>query len=130
MKGHRIVFRPHPSESKSVVDRYKPALDQGVTVSTNSALYADISSASIIVGELSTALFEALAFHNKRCFLLWSSFTKSYLDHPMDMQTIDNATVGKIFEEREAQTNEGMGSYFWETNWESRFQEAMSTIID
>ncbi len=130
VKGYRIVFRPHPSESKSVVDRYKPALDLGMSVSTNSALYADIASASIVIGELSTALFEALAFNNKRCYLLWSTFTKSYLDHPMDMQTIDNDTVGRIFEERVAQTKEAQGSYFWETNWEKRFQEAMAAIID
>jgi hypothetical protein len=129
-KGYRIVFRPHPSEAKSVVDRYKPALDLGMSVSTNSALYADIASASIVIGELSTALFEALAFSNKRCYLLWSSFTKSYLDHPMDMQTIENDTVGRIFEERGVQTNEAQGSYFWETNWEARFQEAMRAIID
>jgi hypothetical protein len=130
VKGYRIVFRPHPSEVKSVVDRYKPALDLGMSVSTNSALYADIASASIVIGELSTALFEALAFSNKRCYLLWSTFTKSYLDNPMKMQTIDNDTVGSIFEETGAQTNEAQGSYFWETNWETRFQEAMTAIID
>jgi hypothetical protein len=130
VKGYRIVFRPHPSESNSVVDRYKPALDLGISVSTNSALYTDIASASIVIGELSTALFEALAFSNKRCYLLWSSFTKSYLDHPMHMQTIDSDTVGRIFEEPGAQTNEAQGSYFWETNWETRFQEAMTAIID
>jgi hypothetical protein len=130
VKGYRIVFRPHPSESKSVVGRYKPALDLGMSVSTNSSLYADIASASIVIGELSTALFEALAFSNKRCYLLWSSFTKSYLDHPMDMQTIDNDTIGRIFEEGGAQSNEALGSNFWETNWETRFQEAMDAIID
>lgn len=130
VKGYRIIFRPHPSESKSVVDRYKPALDLGMSVSTNSSLYSDIASASIVIGELSTALFEALAFSNKRCYLLWSSFTKSYLDRPIDMQTIDNVTVGRIFEEGGAQTNETQGSYFWETNWETRFQEAMTAIID
>ncbi|HEX6891888.1 MAG TPA: hypothetical protein VF141_14375 [Chryseolinea sp.] len=128
--GYHVIFRPHPSESKSIVERYKAALDLGVTLSTNSALYADIACAGIVIGELSTALFEALAFSNKRCYLLWSSFTQSYLDHPMDMQTIDSDTVGRIFEERGVQTNETQGSYFWETNWESRFQEAMTAIID
>jgi hypothetical protein len=128
--SYHVVFRPHPSESKSIVERYKPALDLGISLSTNSALYADIANAGIVIGELSTALFEALAFSNKRCYLLWSSFTQSYLDHPMDMQTIDSDTVGKIFEERGEQTNETPGSYFWETNWESRFQEAMTAIID
>lgn len=129
-KGYHLVFRPHPSESKSVEERYKPALDLGVMVSTNSALYADIASAGIVIGELSTALFEALAFSNKRCFLLWSSFTKSYLDHPMDMQLVESSTINRIFEEKGAQSNESLGSYFWESNWEEHFQDAMRMITN
>ncbi len=130
LNGYRVIFRPHPNESRSVAIRYKTALDLGITVSTNSALYADIVSAGIIIGELSTALFEAMAFSNKRCFLLWSSFTKSYLDHPMDLQTVDNNTVGRIFEQPTTHVNEAQSSYFWETNWTDRFREAMTGIID
>lgn len=129
-KGFQIVFRPHPSELNSIPGRYKTSLDLGIKVTTNSALYSDIASANIVIGELSTALFEALAFNNTRCYLLWSSFTKSYLEHSMNIDIVDNNSVQKIFEDRGEQAENKENLYFWEANWETRFQEAMSSLID
>ncbi|WP_372967398.1 hypothetical protein [Microbacterium sp.] len=58
-----VVFRPHPGERAEARERYpRLSRDSGVAIDDHEDVYESLKSASVVVGEASTVLFEARAF--------------------------------------------------------------------
>jgi len=59
----RVVFRPHPGERDESGERYpRLSADPTVMIDDNADVYESLKSATAVVGEASTVLFEARAF--------------------------------------------------------------------
>lgn len=74
----RIVFRPHPRERHKV----RGTGSNDIAIDTQTDLYASLASASMIVAEASTVLFEAVGLADR--VLVWDTDkSRFYLgDHP------------------------------------------------
>ncbi|WP_443936880.1 hypothetical protein [Pedobacter sp. MW01-1-1] len=125
-QGYKILFRPHPLEIDSLESRYHELVKAGIEFSLNSTLYVDFSIAEIIIGELSTALFESMALKEKKQFLLMTSYTYSYYNHKIKIPQIFIDDFTSIFE---TQTIEQDKDYFWAQNWEDKFKLALTEVL-
>jgi hypothetical protein len=62
LSQYDIVFRPHPGEIPMVRERYYQLGQAGIRIDLSTDLYESISQSHVVAGEMSTVLFEALAF--------------------------------------------------------------------
>ncbi|RZL50378.1 MAG: hypothetical protein EOP00_04715 [Pedobacter sp.] len=123
LHNYGVTIRPHPLELNVVQARYQSLILLGVKISHSNSVYSDFSTHDIIIGEVSTALFESLIIPNKRHFLFTSSYTKSYLNESITIPQINKDSISIIFEESNfSQVN---SLYFWEDNWEENFINAL-----
>lgn len=125
-KGYRILFRPHPLELDCIDSRYNELKEAGVEFSMNSPLYNDFSLAEIIVGELSTALFESMALKDKKQFLLMTSYTNSYYNDKIKIPQITKDNISFIFDSKATLSDK---DYFWAEKWHENFNLAIKKIL-
>jgi hypothetical protein len=59
---YEIVFRPHPGEIPLVNERYSQLALAGIRMDLGTDPYESLGKSHVIAGEMSTVLFEALAF--------------------------------------------------------------------
>jgi hypothetical protein len=123
--GYAVRFRPHPLERLSVKDKYSALFGIGIVMSEDIPLYNDLSNADIIISEISTALFEALALKDKVHFLFMSSYTKSYINDKIKIPQVDCDTIADIFKKQDAPNDI---NYFWEANWKHNFERELKNI--
>lgn len=121
-----VKFRPHPGEMDAalscVVDEYK-----NVRIDKNIDIYETLSQTSIIIGEVSTVLFEAIGIVNR--ILLWNTdYTKTYLpDHPFEsFETIEH--LDDLLEKKQKQ-NYVLQEDIWDDNWENNYKSFIGKII-
>lgn len=121
-----IRFRPHPLELSSIKEKYSALENIGILISGEVPLYNDFSNSDIIIGELSTALFESLALKDKVHFLFMSSYTKSYINDKIKIPQVDINTIENVFK---TQDYSGDLNYFWETDWNDNFKRELNNIL-
>ncbi len=89
-RGLRVVLRPHPLERSVVRAKYGDRIGE-VSVDQNEDLYASLSTAHVVISEVSTGLFDAAGLADK--IFIWdtpkSRFT--YPRHPF--QTFSSASM-------------------------------------
>jgi hypothetical protein len=113
---YRIIFKLHPLEV-GFVERYRALYDlPNVEVMGRVNIHPLIAQSTVLVGEGSTAMFEAVAFPNKRIFVLKND--------------IITAPIGTVFTEAEElieminDPSKGHPAYppelFWAPDWENR----------
>lgn len=61
----RVKFRPHPLENGNVKERYGRLIEGGMAIDLNNNVYDSIIESECVIGDISTVLFEAMAFENK-----------------------------------------------------------------
>lgn len=118
---HKIFFRLHPLELSVAEKRYASLRELGINFSENPSLYQDFSEADIVIGELSTALFEAMVLKDKKQYLFMSSYTKSYFNDKIQIEQIDIESMDHIFKKEYARKM----NFFWEENWRENFESAL-----
>ncbi|WP_291285053.1 hypothetical protein [Flavobacterium sp.] len=123
--NYSIRFRPHPLEQSSVKEKYSALENIGISISGEVPLYNDFSNSDIIIGELSTALFESLALKDKLHFLFMSSYTKSYINDKIKIPQVDGDTIENMFKKQNSSSDI---SYFWEENWRDNFERELKKI--
>jgi hypothetical protein len=124
--NYSIRFRPHPLEQASIKEKYSALENIGISISGELPLYNDFSNSDIIIGELSTALFESLALKDKVHFLFMSSYTKSYINDKIKIPQVDIDTIENVFN---TQDYSGDINYFWEENWRENFEIELKKIL-
>lgn len=115
-----VSYRPHPIESASLTNRYGKQIDAGVIIDSE-PLYKSLAEAKIVIGELTTALFEATAL-SKPVYLFHSSYTQAYLSPEFDV--FESFTIEGV----ESMLNKTHQSnypqdYFWCMGWQSQFKK-------
>lgn len=123
---YKIVLRLHPVEISAIESRYRVLIDAGITISEESNLYVDLSLSEIIIGELSTALFEALGIKNKKKFLFMSSYAKSYFNDKITIPQVTEDSIEDIFTR---DYSESISNYFWSDNWEEKFDSFIRKLV-
>ncbi|RNI08445.1 hypothetical protein EFE40_07860 [Methanohalophilus halophilus] len=119
-----IIFKLHPGEVP-FRERYEQ-LDQfeNIVIKTYDYIHELIASTKIIVGYYSTTLFEAMAYSNKRIFVLQNDLIPDSIGYKFSA----------CDELRDAILNPKLGystadsSYFWEPDWESRIAEFLGGL--
>ncbi|MBN1936536.1 MAG: hypothetical protein JW934_17875, partial [Anaerolineae bacterium] len=121
-----IVVRPHPMERATALQTYG-ATFEGIQIDDSDNLYQRLAESYAVIGEISTALFEAVGLAEK-VFSFTNPRTLFVLpDNPFEQfetvtQLVDQLLVndGKIHLDIES---------IWADNWESRYRDFITHRI-
>lgn len=125
-----FIFRPHPLEKPMLAERYQGLFDLGVKVS-DSELYEDVALCSIVIGDFSTVLYEALAF-NKPVFLIDNDYAKQYIQSSDILNQLNR--VRDKYDLNNAISNKGenisqiLSGKIWAKSWNENVQKFFSSI--
>lgn len=125
-KETKIIFRPHPLERNNVTTNYKILFENGVELDTNNDLYMSIRNSKIIIGEITTALFEAAAL-KKKIFLFNSSYTKTYNNKLITFKVIDEDNLNQILNNDQIENVDF--DYYWEKDWEVKYRNFITPYL-
>jgi hypothetical protein len=113
-RDHRVVFRPHPMEAAAV-----PRDSQPFDVDARPELYDSFASASAVIGEASTALFEAIGLVKHVC--VWrSDRSRNYVGAELFQEFASVDEVASIVRGESTPVN-APAAAVWATNWRDRF---------
>jgi hypothetical protein len=125
IEGYVIFYRPHPQELAGHAERYKQQYNKGVFIDSQE-LYSSLVESEIVIGELTTALFEALLLCNK-VFLFKSRYTNAYYDSSIRYFTeFGLETVERVFDCTVSINNKDAIQYYWTEGYEQKFREQIS----
>lgn len=127
LPSKKVIVRPHPHQKKLF---YESSLVQcrNIIIDNNTDIYETFQQASIVIGDLSTSLYEALAL-GKRVFILKTDYSKNaFPDLPVTffvnsadlIKKIKNCMTGRLsLLQRESIFN---------TNWQQNYKNFVDTI--
>jgi hypothetical protein len=121
-----LYYRPHPQERSDIHNRYGVQISQGIKID-NLDLYFSIAEAEIIIGELTTAIFEAIAL-NKVIYLFNSSYTKAYYNSSIKYFRLFSLSDVSVVFAREA-PEKGGNEYYWEMDWKNSYSKLNNLLI-
>jgi len=124
----KILIRPHPAERKIVFNKY--GYNAGaIMIDYNDNLYSQLSQASIVVGEASTALFEALGFA-KKIFSVHTPFSSFWLPEcPFESIESVEQLAEKIQDNKCGETEPSLADLIWANNWEVNYRHFIKHFI-
>lgn len=122
--NYRVKFRPHPGEFnkvKSIVKKRK----NNIVLDEIPEIYESLSNTSIIIGEVSTVLFEAIGIVNK--IIVWNTeYANAYLpDHPFESFSTYEELKKIIQSEKSVDYQENK---FWKGNWKESYRNFIKSI--
>jgi hypothetical protein len=121
-KEYRLYYRPHPQERKDFLSRYSEAFRNNVYVD-DEELYSSLAKSEIIIGELTTVIFEATIL-SKKVYLYYSSYTKAYYKEQLEyFNVLDLNNIEHIYTDGKSQK---FKDYFWSTGWENSYMRLIS----
>lgn len=112
----RVVFRPHPLE-RAALGTSAP----GVDVDPTSDLYDSLASAQAVVGEATTALFEALGLVPR--IIVWDTDkSRFYLgDHPFERFADAAELIETLAATDGGSARVDLAEAMWADDWQGRF---------
>ncbi|MCK4269886.1 MAG: hypothetical protein KAW93_05345 [Methanogenium sp.] len=124
LPNYKIIYKLHPGEVPfkeryQLLEKYS-----NIKMKTYENIYELIASSEIIVGYNSTTLFEAVAFNNKRIFIVDNDMIPSSIGYKFS--TCDEL-YNAIIDSESGYPSEDP-SYFWEPDWESKFSSFLDQI--
>jgi hypothetical protein len=120
-EGYELYYRPHPQESNDFLSRYKAAFMNGVLLD-NEELYNSLARSEIIIGELTTVIFESTILNNK-IYLYNSSYTKAYFSERIKyINLLDFNNTSHIYVDCNSEVNY---EYYWSMGWKNAFKQLM-----
>lgn len=123
---YNVKFRPHPGERDVAVNVINK-MDYEIILDNNIDIYETLANTSVIIGEVSTVLFEAIGIVNS--IFLWNTeYSKTYLPkHPFKcFETIEEL-------EKLVNSNlevDGDSGLFWTENWNKKYSEFIQKVIN
>lgn len=119
---YEVVYRPHPQERSDVSLRYGIPIANGIRIDEKELFYS-MAESEIIIGELTTAIFEAAALQ-KKVFLYNSSYTKTYFTENIKHFKLFSLTdIAIIFEDYIPDISSS--EYYWAKDWETKYRQFM-----
>lgn len=126
LKNYHIKFRPHPGE-KNMALKLMQEEQININLDKNIELYQTLQATSIIIGEVSTVLFEAVGIVDR--VLVWNTkYSQAYLpEHPFETFSSYEELVEKINSKNTLIYNRG--DEFWCDNWEEKYIHFIKSSI-
>ncbi len=121
-----IVFRPHPGEIPMVRERYYQLGRSGIRIDLSTDLYESICQSHVVAGEMSTALFEALAFA-KPVFALDNEYGRLQFADNLFPRFKDAKELSELIGGKSTVKCPDV-EYIWESDWRSRYFEFISDV--
>lgn len=130
LRDYHFVFRPHPQE-KSSTDKIYPEIlkNRNIKIDCNDDLYASFCSASIIVSEFSTVIYEAQAFCPNIYLLRDASAEANYSGNFATL--ISNAAdiINHIETSIPSRATLNDSDDLWARDWQANFKRFIETIV-
>jgi len=123
-EGYNILYRPHPQEKNTHSDRYKEVYNDGVLQDT-APLYESLAKAEIVIAEVSTVLFEAIAFCNF-VYLLNTNYTKSCYDENLKYFKLIEIDELEVVLDKCGLDREAAMQYYWTFDWKRKFLQYLN----
>lgn len=116
--NYKIKFRPHPGDLDKAKRKVKENKSK-IEIDDNPEIYETLSNTSILIGEVSTVLFEAIGIVNK--ILVWQTkYTNAYLpDHPFESFSSYKQLKEILLINKKVDYSV---DDFWEKNWKESYQ--------
>lgn len=123
----RVVFRPHPLERHHFADALSRSKWSGISIDANDDIYASFRTAAAVIGESSTALFEAAGLVD-RIFVLDSDKSRFSLpDHPFARFT-DLGEIEHLLRREQAVGSQINGDALWAPGWRARYSNFLQSV--
>jgi hypothetical protein len=125
---YRILVRPHPLEKKSVRKRYQGNTD-GIQIDDSDNLYERLSRSYAVVGEISTALFEAIGLSDR--IFAWNSAMTAFGMPDCPFDRFDNAShlSGMLFADGCGRIDEVLTARIWTRGWKANYKQFVTQTV-
>jgi CDP-glycerol glycerophosphotransferase (TagB/SpsB family) len=121
---YTIIFKLHPGEVPFTLRYEELKKYHNVQIKTYENIYELIAQSEIIVGYYSTSLFEAVAFKDKRIFIVDNDMIPDSLGYKFS----GNEELCDAILDEDAGYPSADPSYFWEPNWEEKISSFLTKI--
>lgn len=126
--GYEIMIRPHPIERTFALANFAQN-DSGILIDTSENLYERLAESYAIIGEISTALFEAVGLVDK--IFAWSSNITTFglPDCPFEQFESVDELVAKLFLDNSGQSQLATATSVWASEWADNYGEFINQRI-
>lgn len=123
-----IVIRPHPGERIEIQESYCQDV-QDVFIDYSDNIYPMLAKSMVVIGEVSTGLFEAVGLTNK-IFTLQSPINSLMMpDNPFEtVQTIEQLAK-RLMERSSGVVENGLASGIWAEDWQTNYKNFIEREI-
>ena len=120
--GLRVVLRPHPLE-RTQAQALAQLPGQGFVLDQNADIYISFSSARVVVGEMSTGLFEAVGIADEICMWRTPRSVFSFPTHPFrEFETVEE--LATILEQDQSELpRHVVPGEIWADQWQQRYND-------
>lgn len=125
---YRVVLRPHPLEKRRIYAEYSNGIADRVVIDKNQDIYQSFSTAHAVVGEVSTALFEAIGLVKKVFLWKTSKAVFSYPSHPFTSFQDVNDFILK-FNDSQAGVVVIVQENIWAMNWNKNYKNYLNFAL-
>jgi hypothetical protein len=124
----KLLFRPHPLEN-NVEKKYRELLKLGMEIDLNANVYDSIRESQCIIGDISTVLYEALAFENKIVISYRSAQNPQVTFPEKSVIIVDIEDLNQIKtllnNNRDVNIN---SEHVWSKDWQKNFRKFLDSI--
>jgi len=121
---YKIIFRPHPSELFRVKD-----FTGKFIIDKNNDIYSSFETAQIIVGEVSTGLFEAIGLVPNIYLLKTPRSDFSIPTHPFISIDSKEDLIKEILFNSNKNLSLSLENYVWKRDWKNNYVNFINMII-
>ncbi len=126
--GLEIVVRPHPLERTAVLQQYGRGTE-GIAIDDSEDLYQRLAQSYAVIGEISTALFEALGLVEKIFSLSSPSTSFGLPDNPFEQFSSVDQLVDRLREKGDATATPNLAAALWAENWEANYRDFITQQV-
>lgn len=126
--AYRVCFRPHPIERSHFRDASERHKWIGITIDDRPDIYASFAMAAAVIGESSTALFEAAGLVPQVCVLDTQKSRFAMPHHPFAKIT-SAGDLQRRLAGGDSQTGPFDGEAIWASGWEQRYRHFIENIL-
>ncbi len=125
---YEIMVRPHPIERKFALEQFAQN-DAGIIIDNSENLYERLAGTYAVIGEISTALFEAVGLVHK-IFVVNNEITTFGLPEcPFEQFDSIEELKTRLFSDNSGNVNETIAASIWADGWENNYREFITQCI-
>ncbi len=128
LKEYRIILRPHPIERDMIIKIYPNSVADNIQLDFGRDVYESFASAASVLGEVSTALFEAVGLVDK--IFIWKTPKSefSYPEHPFMSFSVVEEFLQHFLEKQPALPDSIIESV-WSDNWQKNYCNYLNKVL-